>query len=112
MSRPIPEYVANSGGSIVSRNILDGKGRLRWLVREPQANPVDNGWRFFSDIDDEQFLSDPNNLQVVSFNTVADIEPAVIPLLNWPVGTDLELVRDGQRIRFVDNTTGKPVTVA
>jgi hypothetical protein len=110
MSQPTPpDYVRNSGASIVSKNILDRRGRVRWAVREPQENPSDNGWRFFSELDDEAYLSDPSNLLVASFNTVADIEPAVIPILNMPVGTDLVIDRDDHgRIRFYDNVTGAP----
>lgn len=111
MSPSTPEYVAGSGGSVVSKNILDGRAPLRWAVREDPANPVDNGWRFFSEIDDEAYLGDPAHLQVVSFNTVADIEPAVIGLLNLPVGTDLGLVREGRRIHFIDNATGRTVEI-
>ena len=39
------------GGSIVSKNILQGKGRLKWCIREKSVNKLDNGWRFLSDID-------------------------------------------------------------
>ena len=112
VSQPAPEFVPHSGGSIVSRNILEGRARLRWAVRESQANPVDNGWRFFSEIDDDDYLADAKNLEVASFNTVAAIEPAIIPLLHMPVGTDLVLVRDGRRIVFIDNNTGGPVEIS
>jgi len=84
---------------------------LKWLVREVSVNPQDNGWRFFSAIDDETYLDDPGNLQVVSFNSVADIEPAIIPILHLPVGSDLELVRDESGVRFVDSTTGEGIAL-
>lgn len=31
------------GGSIVSRNILENKGRIKWCFRENPVNSVDNG---------------------------------------------------------------------
>lgn len=40
-------FISNAGGSIVSKNILSHKGKLRWCVREESVNDVDNGWRFF-----------------------------------------------------------------
>ena len=46
-------FITDAGGSIVSKNILSHKGKLRWCVREESVNDVDNGWRFFSDIDTE-----------------------------------------------------------
>lgn len=41
------EFIENAGGCIVSKNILDGNGKLKWLVRDESVNSVDNGWRFF-----------------------------------------------------------------
>lgn len=38
-----PEFIAQAGGRVVSRSILDGATPLTWAVREPSLNPVDNG---------------------------------------------------------------------
>ena len=104
------EYVVNAGGSVISQNALRGLAPIRWAVREPQMNPVDNGWRFFSAADDSTYLADPANMTVVDFNTVVGIEPAVLPLLHMPVGTDVEIGRalDG-RISLIDAATGRPL---
>ena len=40
-------FIPDAGGSIVSKNILSHKGKLKWCVREESVNDVDNGWRFF-----------------------------------------------------------------
>lgn len=110
MSQSTPEFVPESGGSLLSRNALDGKAPIRWAFREEQANPVDNGWRFLSAIDDDEFLSDSANLVVVSFNTVVGIEPAVLPLLYLPEGTDATIERDADgRITIIDNDSGQPL---
>lgn len=107
MSQNTTEFVREAGGSIVSRNVLDGKAPIRWAVREEQVNPVDNGWRFLSAIDDDEYLDDPAHMVVVDFNTVVGIEPAVLPLLYLPVGTDITIDRDSDgRISLVDNNTG------
>ncbi|ACQ79140.1 conserved hypothetical protein [Beutenbergia cavernae DSM 12333] len=106
-----PEYLEGAGGVIASRRILDGTARLAWAVRERSVNPQDNGWRFFSDADDDEYLNDASNLAVADFNTVARIEPAVIGIYSLPVGADLQLVRDGDRRRWVDNHTGAEVAL-
>ena len=36
----------NMGGSIVSKIILENKGRIKWCFREESMNYVDNGWRY------------------------------------------------------------------
>ena len=33
-------FISNAGGSIVSKNILSHKGKLRWCVREEAINDV------------------------------------------------------------------------
>lgn len=105
----VPDFVPSSGASVVSRRIMDKTARLRWLVRNAPITPQDNGWRFFSELDDDAYAADPDNFEIASFNSVASIEPAVIPVLHLPVGTDLELVRDDTGKRFVDSTTGEEI---
>lgn len=105
------EFIKNAGGCIVSNNILNGKGTLKWLLREESVDKNDNGWRFLSDIDDEKFINNPDNLTVCDFNTVAEIEPAIIGVYLMPVGSDLQLVRVNGIISFTDNITGEKVKI-
>ena len=79
---------------VLFQNILSHKGKLRWCVREESVNDVDNGWSFFSDIDTEEYLSKADNMCICDFNTVANIEPAIITIYNCKVGTDIELVEE------------------
>jgi len=105
----IVDFIKKAGGWIVSKNILDGKGKVKWLLREESIDEVDNGWRFFSDIDDEDFINNPDNLIVCDFNTIANIEPALIGVYLLPVGSDLQLVTQGGKILFYDNITEEEV---
>ncbi len=95
----------NMGGSIVSRNILEQKGRIKWCFRENPVNPLDNGWRFLSEIDTDEFLSDSTNMVVCDWGTVIEIEPAVISIFNLPIGTELIIEYDGEQkyFRSTDN---------
>lgn len=112
MSISVPEYVKDAGGSIASKNVLERRALLRWAFREEGVDAVDNGWRFLSEIDDDDYINNPANLQVVSFNTVVDIEPAVLAILYMPVGTDLTIIRDGAgRIELLDNATGQAADI-
>ncbi len=90
----------NMGGSIVSRNILEQKGRIKWCFRENPVNPLDNGWRFLSEIDTDEFLSDSTNMVVCDWGTVIEIEPAVISIFNLPIGTELIIEYDGEQKYF------------
>ena len=99
----------NMGGSIVSRNILENKGRIKWCFREKPVNQVDNGWRFLSEIDTDEFLGNASNMVICSWGTILEIEPAVLPIFDMPVGTELTLVYEGKRKFFVRTETGEPV---
>ena len=103
------KFIVNAGGCIVSKNIMDGRGKLKWMVRKESVCEIDNGWRFFSDIDDDDYVNNPDNLAVCDFNTVAEIEPAIIGIFLMPVGSDLQLVKSDGVIAFYDNITEKEV---
>lgn len=79
------------------------------MFREESVNPVDNGWRFFSENDDDDFINNPNNLAVCDFNTVANIEPAILKIYDLPIGSDLQIVSENGKIRIIDNITGNEV---
>ena len=102
-------FISNAGGSIVSKNILSHKGKLRWCVREEAINDVDNGWRFFADIDTEEYLSKAYNMCICDFNTVANIEPAILAIYDCKVGTDIELIEENGKKVFLDSNTGERI---
>ncbi|AAU19321.1 conserved hypothetical protein [Bacillus cereus E33L] len=103
------EFIEKAGACIVSKNIINETGKLKWILREQSIDAVDNGWRFFSEIDDDDYINNPDNLVVCDFNTVANIEPAILGIYELPIGSDLQLVSENGKIRFVDNLTGKEV---
>ncbi len=90
----------NMGGSVVSKNILEQKGRIKWCFRENPVNPLDNGWRFLSEIDTDEFLSDSTNMVVCDWGTVIEIEPAIISIFELPIGTELVIEYDGEQKYF------------
>lgn len=44
---------------------------------------------------------------ICDFNTVANIEPAIITIYNCKVGTDIELVEENGKKFFLDSNTGE-----
>ncbi|MDO4259830.1 MAG: DUF2185 domain-containing protein [Actinomycetaceae bacterium] len=104
------EFILNAGACITSLNVIEKRGRVRWMDRGPSVNPADNGWRIFSELDTSEYLSDPNNMVAADFNAVCNIEPALIGIYDFPMGSQLEIVRhpDG-RIAIVDSRTGREI---
>jgi len=105
------EFIKNAGACIASRRILDSAGYLKWAMREQPVNSSDNGWRFFSATDDAEYINKSNNLVICDYNTVAEIEPAIIAIYLFPIGTDLQLVVEHGKRYFIDNITGKKVNL-
>ena len=100
------KLIENAGGCLVSKNILSGKGKVKWCFREEGIAKQDCGWRFLSDIDTDEYTENPDNFSICDYDTVAQIEPAVLCIYHLPIGSDLVFVDDGSR-RFYDAKTGK-----
>lgn len=96
---------AGLGGSVVSKNILNGNGKLKWCIKDCPINEFDNGWRFLSDIDTDEFLEDPSNMTICDWNTIVEIEPAVIGIFDMPIGTDITLIYEDNKKYFIDTDT-------
>lgn len=95
------------GGSVVSKNILDRKENLKWCIKESPINRLDNGWRFLSDIDTDEFLENPSNMVICDWGTIMELEPAVMSIFNMPQGTDITLINENGKKYFIDTNTGK-----
>ncbi|MFE6510473.1 DUF2185 domain-containing protein [Nocardioides sp. NPDC057767] len=105
------EFIPKAGACLTTKNVLSGAGRVKWMVREDSKAAADNGWRIFSSIDTDEYLADSSNMQIVDFNRLCEIEPALIGIWSLPVGSDLQLVDDPDDggIRVVDNISGDTV---
>lgn len=79
------------------------------MVREKSQATNDNGWRIFSEVDTSEYLADGGNFQIVDFNTLCEIEPALIGIWDFPVGSDLQIVDDGDGIQIVKTASGRNI---
>ena len=102
-------FIENAGGVIITKSIYQGTSKLKWFFREESVNPSDNGWRAIGDNDTQEYLNNPENSMVVDFNTLANIEPAVLSVYDMPVGTGLEFCFDDTGRYFVDTNTGNRI---
>lgn len=97
----------NMGGSVVSRNILEKNCRIKWCFREESVNAIDNGWRFLSEVDTDDYLQDTSNMVICDWKTIFEIEPAIAPIFNMPIGTELTLVYENGHKYFIYSETGE-----
>lgn len=103
------QYIKNAGGCIVTKSLLAGESKLKWLFREESVNPVDNGWRAFGDKDTQEYINNSENLTICDFNTLANIEPAVLNVYEMPVGADLEFKHNASGKYFLNMQTGEEI---
>ena len=101
------QYIAGAGACIVTKSILSGASKLKWLFR--QDGGIGNGWVAFGDRDTQEYVDKAENMAVVDFNTLANIEPAVVNVFYMPMGTDLEFRADQSGKYFIDTRTGKEI---
>ena len=102
-------FIENAGGVIITKSIYQRTSKLKWLFREESVNPSDNGWRAIGDNDTQEYIDNPENSMIVDFNTLANIEPAVLLVYDMPVGTELEFFFDDTGRYFIDTNTGKRI---
>lgn len=98
------------GASIVSNNILENKVNIKWILRENSVNELDNGWRFLSEIDTEEYLSHAENMSICDWSTIVEIEPAVLSIFNMPIGTELTIIYEDEKKYFIDSNSGQKLS--
>lgn len=99
------------GGFIVSKNVLKGMP-IRYTYREKSNLPQCNGWTILSQKDDEDFIRDPTNFEIVSASTIATCNPLMLELVECPYGTDLMWVYNkGVLVGFYDLASKCEVTL-
>jgi hypothetical protein len=79
-----PKYCA-----VTAKIIYDGQ-QVRFMYREEPVNDTDSGWQFLAGTETQDYLADLDNVAMYRLNTVANFDPAVVPYLDFPTGTDLE----------------------
>lgn len=62
------------GGFIVSKNVLKGLP-IRYTFRSESEIENLNGWTIYSIDDDEEYIANPNNFEIVSMVTMYKIDP-------------------------------------
>ena len=78
------------GYVLASKWLVENNMKVRFMYREEPDNTSDSGWRFFSGNESDEYVNNPENIGLYSIETISQIDPDVIPLLNNDVGTAFE----------------------
>ena len=95
MKMYLPDWEGPTGCFLTDRVAVDGC-RVGWCYREePEEGFPDSGWRFFSGDESEAYIADIRHTGVYDLNTVCNLDPEVIPLLDAPCRSAFVRGEDG-----------------
>ncbi|MGY3778820.1 immunity protein Imm33 domain-containing protein [Isobaculum melis] len=101
----VKTYIENAGACIVTKSVLNKETEIKWLFRDEEFG---NGWIISGKDDSQEYIDHSENLAVVNFNVLANIEPLVVHIYSMPTG-DLEFVEDDTGKYFIDTKTGQEI---
>lgn len=97
--RDIKPLAPGRGGCFATDLITVEGRKVCYMYREMPDSADDSGWRFFAGTESPEYLEDPGHTGVYDVNTIANYDPAIIPLLDSPPGSAFE--RRGLFKKFV-----------
>jgi len=78
-------------GSCFASDMITVQGeKVGYLYREKPDSEYDSGWRFLSGTESQEYLDDPETLQIYDVNTIANYDPEIIPFLDEPIDSAFE----------------------
>ncbi|MES2952074.1 MAG: DUF2185 domain-containing protein [Pseudomonadota bacterium] len=89
-------------GSGFASDHITVKGLLvGFMCRDEAGNEVDSGWCFLSGTESQVYADDSDNWAIYDLNTIANYDQAIIPYLDFPVGTELERIPGTNQFRRI-----------
>lgn len=80
----LPHWEGPNGCFVTDRIAVDGCP-VGWCYREePETGFPDSGWRFFSGDESEGYIADIAHTGIYDLNTVCNLDPEILPLLDAP----------------------------
>lgn len=62
------------------------------MYREYPLDEMDSGWRFIAGVENEDYMNNPDNLEVFDVNVIANYDKSIINYINLPSETKLQRV--------------------
>ncbi len=84
-------------GCLATDRIMVDGCKVGYMYREePDDGMPDSGWRFTAGDESAEYMTDPDRAGIYALNTVCNVDPDIIPLLNSPYGTAFYRDETGQ----------------
>lgn len=89
-------------GCIATDMIIVEGELVDYMYRENPRSPIDSGWLFLSGKEDQDYIDNPDNSAIYALNTIANYDPAIIPYIDYPIGSNLERIRGTDVFKLVN----------
>ncbi len=74
----------------VSKKITEEGWKVGYMERNEPHNEIDSGWAFFAGNENEQYMSDYRNIELISVGSVwQQFDPDIFKYIDMPIGTKL-----------------------
>lgn len=90
----------------VSKKILDEGWKIGYMCRDEAIRENDSGWSFMAGNEDEEYIEDYHNIQLMTIHSVMQYDGAIWKHINSPVGTRLVRVSSQE---FEEDCEGKAI---
>ena len=97
----IIQLIPEMGGCIATDRITVEGELVYFMYRAEPDNDLDSGWQFFSGTEDQDYVDNIDNSAIYSVNTIANYDPAIIPYLDLPIGTELERIEGTDKFQII-----------
>ncbi|WP_010587535.1 DUF2185 domain-containing protein [Schlesneria paludicola] len=78
-------------GCCVASDMITVQGMsVGYMYRETPDFKDDSGWRFLAGTESQEYLENPENLQIYDVNTIANYDSEIIPFLDEISGSAFE----------------------
>lgn len=80
---------------LATKKVLE-ENRIGYMYKEmPAEDFLDSGWRFLAGDEPEEYIADPENISIVPFSDLCNIDPTVLAYFNAECGREFEKREDG-----------------
>lgn len=73
----------------VSKKLMDEGWKVGYMCREEAVNEDDSGWSFFVGNEDDEYVEDYRNIQLMSIHAVMQHDSVIWKYITSPIGTNL-----------------------
>lgn len=100
----LKKITEDNRGCVATDKITIEGLKIGFMYREQPDEDIENdsGWRFFSGTEEQDYVDDYNNSEILPINTVANYDKAILPYLKSKIGTMWERVEGDKFVLYTE----------